>query len=46
LSVYGPAGERRVYIAGEGCAAGWAAYRTVNETDEPVETVVTTHVRP
>jgi hypothetical protein len=46
LSVYGADGERRVYIAGEGYAAGWAAYRTVNETDEPVETVVTTHVRP
>jgi hypothetical protein len=46
LSVYGPAGERRVYIAGEGYAAGWTAYRTVNETGEPVEALVTTHVRP
>lgn len=46
LSVYGPEGERRVYIAGEGYAAGWAAYRTVNETAGPVETLVTTHVRP
>ena len=45
-SVYGPDGERRVYVAGEGYAAGWAAYRGVNETDEPVETLVTTHVRP
>ena len=46
LSVYGANGERRVYIAGEGYAAGWAAYRTVNETDELVETLVTNHVRP
>ena len=46
LSVYDSDGERRVYIAGEGYAAGWAAYRTVNETDERVETVVTNHVRP
>ena len=46
LSVYGADGERRVYIAGEGYAAGWAEYRTVNETDEHVETLVTNHVRP
>lgn len=46
LSVYGTDGERRVYIAGEGYAAGWAASRTANETAEPVETLVTTHVRP
>ena len=46
LSVYGADGERRVYVAGDGYAAGWVAYRTVNETDEPVETVVTNHVRP
>lgn len=46
LSVYGADAERRVYVAGEGYAAGWADYRTVNETDEPVETLVTTHVRP
>lgn len=46
LSVYGADGERRLYIAGEGYAAGWAAYRTVNETDELVETLVTNHVRP
>jgi hypothetical protein len=46
LSVYGTDGERRVYVAGEGYAAGWAAYRTVNETDQPVEALVTTHVRP
>lgn len=46
LSVYGTDGERRVYIAGEGYAAGWASYRTVNETEELVETLVTNHVRP
>lgn len=46
LSVYGADGERRVYVAGEGYAAGWVGYRTVNETDELVETVVTNHVRP
>ena len=46
LTVYGVDGERRTYAAGEGYAAGWATYRTVNETDEPVETVVTNHVRP
>jgi hypothetical protein len=46
LSVYGPDGERRVYLAGDGYAAGWVAYRTVNETDELVETLVTNHVRP
>lgn len=46
LSVYGPEGERRVYIAGEGYAAGWAAYRAVNETDVRVETLVTNHGRP
>ena len=45
LTVYGAEGERRVYVAGEGYAAGWAAYRTVNETDAPVETLVTNHVR-
>jgi len=46
LTVYGADGERRVYAAGEGYAAGWTTYRTVNETDEPVETLVTNHVRP
>jgi hypothetical protein len=46
LSVYGADGERRVYIAGDGYAAGWAAYSTVNETDELVETLVTNHVKP
>ena len=46
LSVYGTDGERRVYVAGEGYAAGWVGYRTANETDELVETVVTNHVRP
>jgi hypothetical protein len=46
LSVHGPNGERRVYVAGEGYAAGWADYRTVNATDQPVETLVTTHVGP
>ena len=46
LTVYGGDGERRIYVAGEGYAAGWAGYRTVNETDERVETLVTNHVRP
>ena len=46
LTVYGTNGERRIYVAGEGYAAGWAAYRTVNETDHRVETLVTNHVRP
>jgi hypothetical protein len=45
LTVYGGDGEPRVYVAGEGYAAGWAAYRTVNETDQRVETLVTNHVR-
>ena len=46
LTVYGIDGERRVYAAGEGYAAGWAAYQTVNETYERVETLITNHVRP
>ena len=46
VTVYGVDGERRVYIAGEGYAAGWAPHRAVNETDEPVETLVTHHARP
>ena len=46
LTVYGTNGERRVYIAGEGYAAGWAANRTVNETDARVETLVGNHVEP
>lgn len=46
LSVYGVDGERWVYKAGEGYAAGWVAHRAVNETDERVETLVTNHVRP
>lgn len=46
LTVYGPNGQRRIYVAGEGYAAGWAAYRTVNETDQRVETLVTDQVRP
>ena len=46
LSVYGADGERRIYVGGEGYAAGWAAYRSVNETGERVETLVTSHVRP
>lgn len=46
LTVYGPADERHVYTAGEGYAAGWTAYRTVNETEEPVETWVVSHARP
>ncbi len=31
--------------AGQGYAAGWAAYRTLDETDEPVEARVTNHAR-
>ena len=46
LSIYGADGEPRVYVAGDGYAAGWVAHRTVNETDERVETLVTTHGRP
>lgn len=46
LTVYGGDGEPRVYVAGQGYAAGWAGYRTVNETDGRVETLVTSHVRP
>lgn len=46
LTVYGIDGERRVYFAGEGYATGWAAHRTVNETDEAVETQVISHVGP
>jgi hypothetical protein len=46
LSVYGADGERRVYVAGDGYAAGSVAYRTANETDELVETLVTHHVGP
>lgn len=45
LTVYGPNGERQIYVAGDGYAAGWAAYRTVNETDQRVEILVTDHVR-
>ena len=46
LTVYGPGDERQVYGAGEGYAAGWMAHRTVNETDDPVETLVTSHAHP
>lgn len=46
LTVYGPGSQRHVYTAGQGYAAGWTAYRTVNETDEPVETWVTSHAQP
>lgn len=46
LTVYGIDGERRVYFAGEGYVTGWAAHRTVNESDEAVVTQVTSHVRP
>ena len=46
LTVYGPSGERQVYAAGEGFAAGWMAHRTANETGDPVETLVTSHRRP
>ena len=46
LTVYGTGGERRVYVGGERYAAGWAEHRTVNETDERVDTLVTNHVQP
>jgi hypothetical protein len=45
LTVYGPAGERQVYVAGETYTAGWTAYRTVNETNAIVETLLTRHSR-
>ena len=46
LSVYDDSsGQRRIYAAGEGYAAGWAPYRAVNETDQEVETLVTTHAQ-
>ena len=46
LTVYGPAGERQVYGAGDGFAAGWMAHRAVNETHDPVETLVTRFAAP
>jgi hypothetical protein len=46
LTVYGPAGERTVYTAGDGYAAGWTGYRAENETADPVEISVTRHARP
>jgi hypothetical protein len=46
VTVYGSDDERQVYLAGEGYVAGWAPYRSVNETDERVETLITNHVRP
>jgi hypothetical protein len=46
ITVYGPAGERQVYAQGQGFAAGWAPYRTTNETGASAETLVTFHVRP
>ncbi len=46
LTVYGSDNEQQVYLAGEGYAAGWAPYRSVNETGERVETLITNHVRP
>jgi hypothetical protein len=46
LTVYGPAGDRQVYRAGDGFAAGWMTHRTVNETDDPVETLVTQFSAP
>ena len=46
LTLYGPTGERQVYAAGEGFAAGWMAHRAANETDDPVETLITSHRRP
>lgn len=45
ITVYGPAGERQVYGQGQGFVAGWAPYRTSNETGAPAETLVTFHVR-
>ena len=46
ITVYGPTGERQVYGEGQGFAAGWAPYRTTNETGAPAETLVTFHSRP
>jgi hypothetical protein len=46
ITVYGPAGERQVYGQGQGFAAGWAPYRTTNETGASAETLVTFHVGP
>lgn len=43
LTVYGSAGEGQAYGPGQGFAAGWAPYRTVNESSEPVRTLVTFH---
>ena len=43
VTVYGSTGDRAVYGAGQGFAAGWEPYRMVNETDSPVELLVTFH---
>jgi hypothetical protein len=43
LTVYGSAGEERAYGTGQGFAAGWEPYRTVNESSERVHTSVTFH---
>ncbi len=46
LTVHGTDNEQQVRCAGEGYPAGWTPYRSVNETDERVETPITNHVRP
>ena len=43
VTVYGSTGDRAVYAPGQGFAAGWEPYRVVNETDSPVEVLVTFH---
>ena len=43
VTVYGSTGVGAVYGRGQGFAAGWEPYRIANETDSPVELVVTFH---
>lgn len=46
ITVYGLSGEGRVYEHGQGFAAGWEPYRTVNESAQPVRTLTTFHAGP
>ncbi|MDQ3640393.1 MAG: hypothetical protein M3450_02695 [Actinomycetota bacterium] len=43
VAVHGSTGDRAVYGPGQGFAAGWEPYRIINETESPVELVVTFH---
>ncbi len=43
VTIHGPTGIPTVYGPGQGFAAGWEPYRTVNKTDSPVEMLVTFH---